>query len=130
MILFTNIFAQDSHWEKLIVEKILKSMTNKEDIMVYTTDKGLKSLVSNIKDITLINSCQKADFILSLRDRNISCHKPEVVFDYANYLYNKNAVGLFFWQKGRPTIRFSSKRLENFGLHIHGELSKFVSSKN
>ena len=131
MTIVTPLFATDSHWEGVILEKILFSISKKERVVVYTEDKKVESIVKKIKTIVISKDCRDADFILSdLGKLNSSCQKPEIVFDYSIYRKNSNAVCVFFWQKGRPTIRFSEKRLQSFGLEVNGELSKFVSSKN
>jgi len=126
-ILLTDLSASDSHWETLILEKMLNSMVKKKEIAVYSKNKTICKIVFPAKEIQFTDSCQKADFVLCSSGIDKSCDKPLIVFKYNKYLKNKNAVGVFFWQKGRPTIRFSQKRLEHFKLHVNGELSKFVS---
>ena len=130
LILSSNISASDSHWEALILEKMLASMTHKKEITIYSQDKHLEKIYQDMDRVRRTDDCEKADFVLAHVGVKTSCKKPEIVFHYGNYRANANAVGLFFWQKGRPTIRFSSKRLQQFGLQVKGELSKFVSSKN
>jgi len=127
LVLLTDLSAFDSHWETLIVEKMLHSMLDKKEIAVYSKNKDICQIIVSANKIHLVNSCQKADFVLSAYGIAKLCDKPLIVFQYNKYIQNKNAVGVFFWQKGRPTIRFSKKRLEYFKLHVNGELSKFVS---
>jgi len=130
MIVSSNMAASDSQWEAMIIEKMLLSMTGDKNTTIYTQDKQLKSIVNKLAKINMTDDCEKADFILSDIASNKSCKKPEIVFNYRKYRNKTNAIGVFFWQKGRPTIRFSPKRLKYFGLHVSGELSKFVSSYN
>jgi len=126
----TLLLAVDSQWEKLILEKILSSMSSKKVVAVYTSEQSLLKRLEGIRSIRLVDDCQSADFVFS-QERKVSyCSKPEIVFNYGVYRKKPTAVGVFFWQKGRPTIRFSSKRLEHYGLRVQGELSKFVSAKN
>jgi len=130
LFLSNNIAASDIHWEAAILEKMLTSMTEKNEIKVYAHDKSLYQVCKEMRNISKVNNCNKADFILAEKELQTSCKKPKIVFNYNEFKNNPYAVGVFFWQKGRPTIRFSSKRLKNFGLQVEGELAKFVSSKN
>jgi len=130
MFLFSNLVASDIKWESLILEKMLTSMSSKNKVLIYTKSPKMKKIVEHLTDgkVIVTKNCKKADFALLAEDEKEACDKPEIVFNYRVYLHNQNAVGVFFWQKGRPTIRFSSKRLEHFDLQVRGELSKFVSS--
>jgi len=127
---FSNLVASDIKWESLILEKMLTSMSSTNKVLIYTKSPKMKKIVEHLTDgkVRVTNNCKKADFALLTEDEKEACDKPEIVFNYRGYLHNQNAVGVFFWQKGRPTIRFSSKRLKYFDLQVRGELSKFVSS--
>jgi len=126
---FSNLFASDSHWEAVILRKILFSITQKKELTVYSGDEHLRMVLHQIEGIRVSEECLKnVDFVLSKDGRDDVCAKPEILFDYERYLKTKNAIGVFFWQKGRPTIRFSKKRLDDFHLKVRGELTKFVSS--
>jgi len=131
MTIVTSLSASDSHWEGVILEKILFSISKEKNVVIYTEDENIVSIIKKIKHISISKDCKDADYVLNnLNKLNSSCKKPEIVFDYSIYRKDSNAICVFFWQKGRPTIRFSAKRLQNFGLKVNGELSKFVSSKN
>jgi len=126
-----NLFASESEWEGAILKKMLESMSKSAVISVYTKDKTLQKEFQNSYAFHMVQDCKKSDFVLVRKseDLNQTCNKPTIVFDYYTYLQTPNAVGVFFWQKGRPTIRFSQKRLQSFDLKVHGELLKFVSTK-
>ena len=130
LTLFSHLLASDSHWEGAIVGKMLQSMTKVKKPVVCSKGTHLNKVIKDMQDVRLTDDCEKADFVLSdTEELNKSCKKPKIVFNYSDYRSCSNAVAVFFWQKGRPTIRFSSKRLRHFGLEVKGELSKFVSSK-
>ncbi len=130
MFFFSNLGASDIEWESLILEKMLTSMSSRNKVLIYTKSIKMKKIVEYLTDarVRVTKNCKRADFVLLEEDEKELCNKPEIVFNYRIYLHNQNAVGVFFWQKGRPTIRFSLKRLEHFNLQVRGELSKFVSS--
>ncbi|QOP46477.1 hypothetical protein [Sulfurimonas paralvinellae] len=130
MLLVVDVSASDSHWEALIIKKMLEGMSTKSEIRVYSHDTHLEHIAADSEKIFVVKNCEKADFVLSDKGIQKSCKKPIIVFSYEKYLKDPKAVGVFFWQKGRPTIRFSSKRLQQFGLQVKGELLKFVSTRN
>lgn len=132
LLVSSVLIASDIEWESLILEKMLHSMSKEKRVLVYTDNPEMKQIVEMLKDTNIVSTdrCDEVDFVLVAKGEKNVCDKPEIVFNYAGFLHDKNAVGVFFWQKGRPTIRFSEKRLKRYGLHIEGELSKFVSSNH
>jgi len=106
-------------------------MSNDKIVNVYSESEHIHEVLNKLDDIHFVNDCKEADFVL-LDEQEIeeSCIKPEIVFSYAKYHHNEYAVGVFFWQKGRPTMRFSAKHLQAYGLVVKGELSKYVSSSD
>jgi len=130
LLCFSTLAASNSEWEGLILTKILHSISKSQIILVYSSDKSLTNEFKNSDSIEIVKNCKKCDFILAKDATVTSCKKPTIVFSYYAYLHTPNAIGVFFWQKGRPTIRFSAKRLKYFGLQVKGELSKFVSKND
>ena len=130
LTIFSHLLASDSHWEGAIVEKMLQSMSKDKKPVICSKGTHLNNVIKSMENVQVTDDCKKADFVLADKELvNKSCKRPKIVFSYSDYRNCSNAVGVFFWQKGRPTIRFSSKRLRHFGLEVKGELSKFVSSK-
>ena len=127
---FSNIRAYEENWDQVIIERMLSSVSPKTTINVYVEDLKLKKLLETSKIFTLKDNCSEADFtLLSTNREDTQCDKPALVFNFREFRSSPNAIAVFFWQKGRPTIRFSSKRLSHYGLHVRGELVKFVSTK-
>jgi hypothetical protein len=131
LLFLSSLFASEDEWEELIIKKMIMGVAQSKVVTLYTKDATLQKEFKRNSLIHMTDDCKKSDFVL-IRDSSFlkTCKKPAIVFDYYSYLHNPNAIGVFFWQKGRPTIRFSKKRLEHFGLQLNGELSKFVSSKD
>ena len=125
-----TLYASNDEWEGLILQKMLHSISKNQVIAVYSKDTNLVHELKNSYSIHTVENCVKCDFILAKDVVESSCDKPTIVFSYYDYLNTPTAVGVFFWQKGRPTIRFSAKRLKHFKLQVRGELSKFVSTND
>ncbi len=130
LLICTTLYASNNEWEGLILKKILHSISKHQEIAVYSKNKVLVDELKDSRFIHIVEDCTKCDFVLAKDEVNNSCQKPTIVFSYYDYLHTPTAVGVFFWQKGRPTIRFSEKRLRSFHLHVTGELSKFVSTND
>jgi len=126
---FTNINANEENWNRIIIERILSSVSSKTNIDVYVEDSKLKKLLETSKIFTFKEHCSEADFIFLSFKYKSECDKPAIVFNFKEFRNTSNAIAVFFWQKGRPTIRFSSKRLIHYNLHVSGELVKFVSTR-
>ena len=129
ILLSLHLFASENKWEGMILKKMLQSIVKDRAVCIYTKDKSLQKEFSKTYRYHIVDECQGSDFVLlRSNEHNGSCYKPTIVFNYYDYLHMPTAIGVFFWQKGRPTIRFSKKRLNHFNLEVTGELSKFVSS--
>jgi len=131
LLLSSVLLSSASELEGMILAKMLQSISKSGVVYVYTKDKELQQELQNSYIVKIVQDCQKSDFVfLRKDDSSKGCQKPLIVFDYYQYLHTKDAVAVFFWQKGRPTIRFSQKRLQHFDLKVRGELSKFVSGND
>ena len=129
MYSFTTMNANEENWDRIIIERMLSSIVPQKNINVYVDNPELKKLLETSQIFTFQNDCSEADFIFLPFKHKSKCDKPAIVFNFKEFRTTSNAIAVFFWQKGRPTIRFSSKRLNYFGLHVNGELVKFVSTR-
>jgi len=125
-----TLVASNSKWEGEILQEMLLSMSHNRSVKIYSQDKSLKAALVAIPFVHSVQKCTECDFVLAKKGVDDLCQKPIIVFSYYNYLHTPTAVGVFFWQKGRPTIRFSQKRLKKFNIQVQGELSKFVSKSD
>jgi len=119
----------ESKWDRLIIERMLTSVSSSDTINVYAKKQADRDILNVSKQLHVVPSCEEADFILIYPEQKFVCEKPAIVFTFQEFRKMSNAIGVFFWQKGRPTLRFSSQRLAHYHLHVKGELSQFVSTK-
>lgn len=115
--------------DRIIIEKMLGSIQNSKKIKVYIQDENFVNIIKKSKILIRVKSCEEADFTLLNEGSLIECKRPSIVFNFREFRASSNAIGVFFWQKGRPTIRFSLNRLNHYNLKVTGELEKFVSQK-
>jgi hypothetical protein len=129
VLISTISFASDEQWDRMIIEKILSSLDEQNKIAIQVENSELYKNLKNSKILHIHKDCTDIDFVLTSKKLKRHCDKPHIVFNYHEFLKDPNAIAVFFWKKGRPTISFSSLRLKKYGLHVNGELSRFVSSK-
>ena len=96
---------------------LFKEMFNKTIIKVYT-----KKYTNLGNRFVIVNSCKKADIVLG----ELNCSKPTFVLDYYNLKNNKNAIGGFYWRKGRPQLRLRRINLEKYNLYITKEFEDYL----
>ena len=112
-----------------IWERILHDLSLKE-YRLYTEDSKLRDILRKVSGVELIDNCKEATLIVDTRNHVVKdpeCRAiPRLTNDYRVLLKNPGEVGAFFWLKGRPTIIFSKKRLERFGLQVAPELRDYV----
>lgn len=97
---------------------------------VYTTDQEYRKVFSTSKRIFLVNKPEKSDIILItnrltlqyiMRENrlNQNAKKPILfVTDYRFLKDAKDAVGAFYWRKGRSQLLFIEKRLKQHGIQL------------
>jgi len=100
---------------------LFSTMFKKNQIKVYT-DK-----YDNSTDkIIIVYSCKEADIVLG----DLICqNKPQFVLDYDSFKHNKNAIGGFYWRKGRPQLRLRKSNLIKHKLFISKEFEGYLNWK-
>ena len=114
---FIYLFAFNS--EISLFENLFGVMFKKTTIKVYTTK--YKQLSGNLK---IVNSCEKADIVLG----DVKCpNKPQSVLDYDSFKQDKNAIGGFYWRKGRPQLRLRKNNLLKYKLFVSKEFKEYLN---
>jgi len=124
-ILITNGFSSDKNYELQLYEKVLPSIFQKS-LLVYTDD---KNIIKNSKVLKLTSECKKADLLLGDKFDNlpVKCHnKPIFSTSRRGFKNNKNAIGAFYWRKGRPQIKFKLDALKKYNLVLPNALQEFA----
>ncbi|BAF69420.1 conserved hypothetical protein [Nitratiruptor sp. SB155-2] len=113
--------------EQKIYTTILKALFPKDSIIRIWTDDPtkedlLKLLPLNIK----LTHKSNADILILYHTPNIKTDKMIFVGSY-NLLkiYKEQAIGGFYWQKGRPNLIFIKPNLQKYHLILPKELQKY-----
>lgn len=88
--------------------------------------------VSSIKRFNsrfvLVKDCSDSNIVLikHIEELGDKC-KDKILFGTRyQTLRNKNVVGAFFWQKGRPNILFYKTRLDKHKIILNKDLKKYI----
>ncbi len=112
-----------------IYDKLFYAVFQKDSILVYAKDPLYKSVILNSQNLKLANSAEEASIIIiSSQDEVTNKTKNKLLFATDNDIFidNENAIGAFYWQKGRPEIVFSKARLKNAKLSITQEFERYL----
>ncbi len=113
-----------------LVATIAHSLVKKKVVCVDLMDKEfLNRQKGNADHIVFVNSCQKADIIITDNIKQIkkSCiSKLIFVTNYNTYEHTPSAVGALFWQKGRPVLIFNKKTIKAKHIRLPKQFYQFV----
>ncbi len=113
-----------------LVATIAHSLVKKKVVCVDLMDKEfLNRQKGKIDHIVFVNSCQKADIIITDNIKQIkkSCiSKLIFVTNYNTYIHTPFAVGALFWQKGRPVLIFNKKTIKAKHIRLPKQFYQFV----
>jgi hypothetical protein len=105
-----------------LFEKLFTSLFNKPVVYVLTNNEDLKYSTSRV--IKIVNQCDTADLIVGNIDKN--CSKPRFLLDYYQFKKDPNAIGAFYWRKGRPQLRLRKKIIKKYHLHVSKDFEDFL----
>lgn len=119
--------------EKQIIKKILYAVVpGKKIINVYFQGSNIPKSIKTNKIIHIVKDYKEADVIIVEQKnckQNKYFHKPIIVLDYN--LLNKcpNAIGAYFWQKGRPNIVMIEPRIKKESIKLPDEFKIYLESR-
>lgn len=116
------LFASSS--ESKIIKLIFNSLYPEQTFSIYATDKKTRELVREAR-LVLADSCEEATIVYNATEISTCKDKPLFTNKYQRLKENKNAIGAFYWQKGRPNIVFLKSRLEKYNLTLPQVLKKY-----
>jgi len=105
-----------------LFEKLFTTLFHKPVIYVLTNNDDIKYSSSNV--LKVVKSCDKADIIIGNIDTN--CTKPRFLLDYYQFKKDPEAIGAFYWRKGRPQLRLRKNVIEKYHLYISKDFEDFL----
>ncbi|MFK5936861.1 MAG: hypothetical protein QM497_00560 [Sulfurimonas sp.] len=129
-MLITTMYANDVKLASSIFNTIVSSITHKKNATVYLYS-DIESVSKYPDKLKVVKDCSSADVVLLSSIKNIpkDCTFKILFGTKYSHLNNKNVIGAFFWQKGRPNILFYKKRLEKYHIKLDKSFDKYIENQ-
>ena len=129
LFLITTTWASDDEKASSIFNLIAKNITEKSSPNVYL-HKGNSSLEKYPGNLNITTECAKADLVILSTTKDIpkECLEKILFGTRYSHLKNKDVVGSFFWQKGRPNILFYKQRLEEHKIKLDSSFDRYIEN--
>jgi len=124
--LFSSERAIETKIYKLIIHSIFPQ---KKEIRIWTNDQKKNNALKNISWIKIVKKPQNADLLILLDPIQLPTKALIFTSSYrALKHYNKNAIGGFYWQKGRPNILFLETNLDKHNITLPDSMNEYIES--
>lgn len=129
LILFIiPLFSSEIITASKIMEKISSALIQKNEIAVFTKDLKYIEIVKSSNKLKDVLSCDEADIDLIEIKTTSLCTKKVLLFatNYLAFVKSPDAIGAFFYQKGRPNIIFREENLKKHNIVLSKEFEKYI----
>jgi len=120
-------YDKDLRLESSVYYAIFKEITHSErpKIYMYTPVPSIERFDSRFQ---LAKDCKQSDVVIIKHSKDLTNECKDKILFGTKYqtLRNKNVVGAFFWQKGRPNILFYKTRLDEHKIILNKDLRKYI----
>ena len=129
LFLITTTWASDDKKASNIFNLIAMKLTDKSTPTIYL-HKGNSSLEKYPGNLNITTECAKADLVIlsTIKDIPKECLEKVLFGTRYSHLKNKNVVGSFFWQKGRPNILFYKQRLKEHKIKLDSSFDRYIEN--
>ena len=122
------LLGSNMQYELKIYSTLLDNFfVNKQTIKVWTDDAQKAKMLSALLDVQIVKNMDNADIFIVQKEKNIPNDK--LIFA-TNYLilkyYKKEAIGGFYWKKGRPNILLLRENLSKHHLRLSASFDDFI----
>jgi len=129
LFLITTTWASDDKKASNIFNLIAMKLTDKSTPTIYL-HKGNSSLEKYPGNLNITTECAKADLVILSTTKDIpkECLEKILFGTRYSHLKNKDVVGSFFWQKGRPNILFYKQRLKEHKIKLDSSFDRYIEN--
>jgi hypothetical protein len=127
--LFNIILSANGDYELKLYDSILPKIYTKNIISVYIQDSEIKTLLQKSRHFKITNRCENAELIIGKYPDMLDydCQNiPIFATSYRSYKNIQNAIGAFYWRKGRPQVKFNLNTIERYNLYLPQNLKKYA----
>ena len=122
IIIFLAVFAfGEIEGLKPLLENIFPLITHKHKVKIFTVPKYYN--LFNSRKFIIVRECEKSDIVFG----DFICDdRPTFTLNYYFYKTHKNAIGAFYYRKGRPQLKFKKEGLIRFFKSVPSSLKDFT----
>ena len=125
------LFASNMQYELKIYATLLSNLfPNHHTIKVWSDDAKKSNMLSYLSSIKIVKDINNADILIVQRKKDLP--KNKIIFA-TNYLilkhYKREAIGGFYWKKGRPNILFLRSNLFNHHIKLPSSFNDFIEDR-
>ncbi len=136
-LIFEGRVDEEKELEIRILEKVFQDLTGKKNIKVFVIGPEGQDFAENIKKFSKklkkVKACGGSDIVYvagrytkklppECRGMMVFGSRREVLFRYSN------AVGSFYWKKGRPNLTLIRERLKRMRIRLSPDYNRFIES--
>lgn len=113
-----------------MMDKLAVDLVNKERVKIYDPTYG-RSYDSYLSQSATVQECSDADIaVVSLINQTQGCKNQIILVTRYNLLNElSEAIGAFYWQKGRPNLVFIRSRLAEKKVRLSNEYTKHIDER-
>jgi hypothetical protein len=131
LLLTTLLFGAHNTIESKIYALILHTIfPTKSTIKVFTNDTSKQEILLQLRDVKVVLDPKRADFLLLKKE--LPQTPQGIIFATTYHLlkeYKKEAIGGFYWQKGRPNILFLRDNLQKYHIHLPKNMQEYIEDR-
>ena len=118
-------------YELKIYKTLLNNIFSKNQLIkVWSDSVEKKKILSHLHKIKIVDNINDADILIVENQKNLP---PNKIIFATNYLilknYKKEAIGGFYWKKGRPNILFLKSNLVHHHIHLPASFNDFIENR-
>lgn len=136
--MYGHLYALERESTLKMYHGIFSALTSKTMTSVYTTDREYRKVFATSKRIFLAKKPEESDIILItnrstlrniIKKNSVNKNAPKPILFVTDYRFLKDtedAVGAFYWRKGRSQLLFIEKRLKQHGIQLPKAYQNFM----
>jgi len=104
--------------------------TEVKHVKIWSDEPSKVEIFKKIKILSIVQDKKEADILMIFHTHDIVDKKIKFVGTYELLKdYQKDAIGGFFWQKGRPNILFLQENLEKYHIDLSNKFQNYIKKK-
>jgi len=135
LVSLTILSASIIELEKQIYAAIVYAIfPNKSQINIWIDNRSKDNVFKTIKNVKVVDFLKDADIVFVTSSSTLKfIPKDALIFVLGKYSLIKEAkneaIGGFFWQKGRPNIIFLKKNLKKHSIYLSPSFANYIEDE-